>query len=692
MPKPMKKRGPRHERLRARAEKKKSAEQQHEDEAGEHDTPLEDQYVPLTASNADEVKPFYGMLSEQEQEYFTRADEMLEFNQFGSPEDRTLFLANVFQEARGKELKIAVNAACSRLMERMILLSSPTQLKDLFKAFNGQFLSLVQHRFASHCCETLFLQAAPVVSAELTAPLDHQPELSDDQIFVSMENMFLYMLHELEGHYGALVVNQYSSHSLRVLMVILSGLPLARVTTTTLLKQKNKEDVGIKGLPSMFADQTTSRAETLPSSFAEGLEKMMAEIASGLQPLELGTLATHPIGNPVLQLLVELESMEPWKGHLTPERSILQKLLVNESLNYASSRSFIHQLLYDPVGSFLLEKMVRFAPGKTFKTIYRQHLKEKIGDAVEHDVAAFVIQRALERLGKDELQEAADQVLARLGTLVQRSKFDLIRTIMERYVARDLDVTSIVKTIEKVFSEESPSGRLQKIIKWEDEPNVNPEEEEEGDDEDAEVKKHKRDRSHGRVHGSMLAQTMLKHPSPLADFVHEGLLDTPAPTLLRMATNSAASRLLQAALVDQNATIVLRRRLLAPFFGQVATLASDPVGSHLVDALWPGTQGLPHLRERIAQELLQAEGALLASFHGRSVWRNWKMGLYKARRLDWIALGKTGGRPLSNRKPTVQPRWKTTTGVAPARKRHAAMLKQVTQRVQSQHGTLPTKS
>ncbi len=52
--------------------------------------------------------------------------------------DRTLFLANVFEEARGKELKIAVNPACSRLMERMILLSLPSQLKDLFKAFNGQ--------------------------------------------------------------------------------------------------------------------------------------------------------------------------------------------------------------------------------------------------------------------------------------------------------------------------------------------------------------------------------------------------------------------------------------------------------------------------------------------------------------------------------------------------------------------------
>ncbi len=541
------------------------------------------------------------------------------------------------------------------------------------------FLDLVQHRFASHCCETLFLQAAPVVSAELTAPLEDQSGPSDDQVLVSMENMFLYMLHELEGHYGSLVVNQYASHTLRVLMVILSGLPLARVATTSLLKQKNKEEVGIKGLPSLFSGETASRANTLPSSFAESLDKMMAEIASGLQPLELGTLATHPIGNPVLQLLVELESMDPWEGYITPERSILQKLLANESLSYSSSKSFIHQLLYDPVGSFLLEKMVRFAPGKMFKTIYRQYLKEQIGNAVEHDVASFVIKAVLERLGKDELQEATDQVLTRLTSLIQRSKFDVIKTIMERYVARGLDVGSIVKTIEKELGEESPSGRLQKIIKWDDESSMDDQEQVGEDDDDV---KHHKTKNYGRVHGSMLAQTMLKHPGPLADFIHEGLLDTPAPVLLCIAKDSAASRLLQAALTEENATVVHRRRLLAPFFGQVASLASDPVGSHLVDAMWPGTQGLPHLRERIAQELLPAEATLLASYHGRSVWRNWKMGLYKARRLDWIAMGKTGGRQSAAPPSMVKQNWKTTTRMAPARKKHTALLKEVARRVQ----------
>ena len=82
--------------------------------------------------------PFYGLLGEDEQEYFKKADSMLELNQFAEPEERSLFLANVYKEANGKELKIANSQSCSRLMERLILLSTPDQLKSLFQKFSGQ--------------------------------------------------------------------------------------------------------------------------------------------------------------------------------------------------------------------------------------------------------------------------------------------------------------------------------------------------------------------------------------------------------------------------------------------------------------------------------------------------------------------------------------------------------------------------
>ena len=82
--------------------------------------------------------PFYGLLDDDEQEYFKRADSLLELNQFKDDEERSLFLANLYSEANSKELKIACSQSCSRLMERLILMSTPDQLKALFQKFSGQ--------------------------------------------------------------------------------------------------------------------------------------------------------------------------------------------------------------------------------------------------------------------------------------------------------------------------------------------------------------------------------------------------------------------------------------------------------------------------------------------------------------------------------------------------------------------------
>ena len=96
----------------------------------------QDEVYPPYAGPAE--LPYYGLLGEDEQEYFKGADSILELNQFADAEERDLFLANVYKEANGKELKIANSQSCSRLMERLISLSTPDQLKALFQKFSGQ--------------------------------------------------------------------------------------------------------------------------------------------------------------------------------------------------------------------------------------------------------------------------------------------------------------------------------------------------------------------------------------------------------------------------------------------------------------------------------------------------------------------------------------------------------------------------
>lgn len=83
--------------------------------------------------------PFYGILDGDELAYFKSADHTLEANSFVDREEKELFISSVWREANGKELKIANTQSCSRFLEKVIRLSSPSQLKSLFGKFDGQY-------------------------------------------------------------------------------------------------------------------------------------------------------------------------------------------------------------------------------------------------------------------------------------------------------------------------------------------------------------------------------------------------------------------------------------------------------------------------------------------------------------------------------------------------------------------------
>lgn len=147
MPKELKKRGRRDELKRkreARDDVEDQSTKRYRTEVGEEEVEIkldidQSQYDEgYEAQPRSEELPFYGMLDDEEHEYFKRADTMLGLNQFANPEERELFLANVYKEANGKELKIANSQSCSRLMERLILSSTSSQLKALFQKFSGK--------------------------------------------------------------------------------------------------------------------------------------------------------------------------------------------------------------------------------------------------------------------------------------------------------------------------------------------------------------------------------------------------------------------------------------------------------------------------------------------------------------------------------------------------------------------------
>lgn len=499
------------------------------------------------------------------------------------------------------------------------------------------FLHLVQHRFASHCCEALFTQAAPVVTTEIKFP----PEPTEDpnDVYVTMEDLFLRTLQELDTYLGYLLTDKFASHTLRVLLAVLSGLPLARTTEkSSVLHSKKKEHVSVVHV----AEQEPAlEKRVVPDTFTTALDKFVSQSVSGFDTQFLQSLSMHPTGNPTLQLLLQIELTVFGKAKAKDENSIIHKLLPDDPITDDSdSGKFINSSVYDTLGSRLLETIITYAPGKLFKSIYKSFFRERIAQLARNDVASYVVCTLLIRLSKDDLTEARDALVAQMPTLVERNRSVVIRTLIERCSIRDVDQAPIADALARAYS--GPNGfditQLLKLSNATGDPAANNNVSKDKSNADAPTgSQQKAQQASEKLHGSLLAQAMVAVPGSLSRLVVDSLPRLGTPLLIQIAKDKNASRALQAALTSPSAPVIARRKIIQCFYGHIGEMALDPSASHVIDAIWTGTHGLAFIRERIAEELAENEASMRESHVGRAVWRNWKMDLYKRRRRDWVS-------------------------------------------------------
>lgn len=142
-------------------------------------------------------------------------------------------------------------------------------------------------------------------------------------------------------------------------------------------------------------------------------------------------MAVHQIGGPTLQVLLQLEmrgSGEDRKQRVKNEGSFLDKLTgisavagggeKEEEEEGAGSSSFFSNLLYDPVGSHLAERIMGYAPKREFKKLYKAHFRMRMGSLARNETAGFVVMRVLEKLNKEVLQEAVEEILPQVKGVI----------------------------------------------------------------------------------------------------------------------------------------------------------------------------------------------------------------------------------------------------------------------------------
>ena len=309
----------------------------------------------------------------------------------------------------------------------------------------------------------------------------------------------------------------------------------------------------------------------------------------------------------------------------------------------SGSAAFINGLLYDPVGSHLVEQIIQNAPGKMFKNMYSEFFKERLASHARSETAGYVVCRVLERLGHDDLLDAHERLVPIITPLLQKGRTMVVRTLIERCTVRDIDTQAIAVQVDATW--QGPAGfEVRELLKFGmDETKSDTKTNQDGGIESATAAASAASTGSTeplKVHFNILAQAMLLVPGSLSALVLDSLIGLDPQTLLNMSKDHIVSRTLQAALTSKTSSMITTRKLIQHYYGYMGEMALDNAASHVVDCIWEGTHGLAFIRERIAEELAENEGLLRESPCGRAVWKNWKMDLYKRRRSDWIRQSK----------------------------------------------------
>lgn len=600
--------------------------------AKEHIQQEESTYNDEAEIKETQPQMFFGVLDREELEYFKQAESTLQLDAFEAPEEKFQFVTSIIEEAKGKELKLVTSQITSKLMERVILECDETQLKDIFQSFNGVFFGLSCHKYASHVLETLFVRSAALVERELLTPSFDNNEKEGP--YVTMENMFLFMLNELKPHLKTMMNHQYASHVLRLLILILSSktLPNSIKANSTLRSKKSKiarKMIDIKDnddfnkvyqTPESFKSELRDIITTLYKGFTNGAESRSDISQSTITKFR--EYSVDKVASPVIQLIIQVE------GIFDRDRSFWRLVFNTADEKDPKEESFLEYLLSDPVGSHFLENVIGSARLKYVERLYRLYMKDRIVKLAKRDTTgAFVVRALLEHLKEKDVKQILDAVVPELSMLLN-SNMDFGTAIINAsnkqggYLRDDV----IAQLIQKYYPEKSDAKNILESCLLLSASTL-------GNTRDDWPTAEERRRS-------VFLEQLIDYDDKFLNITIDSMLALPEERLIQMCYHGVFSHVVEHVLQTTRVDIIKRKMLLNILSKESVNLACNVYGSHIMDKLWEFTAKLTLYKERIARALVLETEKVKNSIYGRQVWKNWKLELYVRKMWDWKKLIK----------------------------------------------------
>lgn len=639
----------------------------------------------------------------------------------GLTADRQLFLTSVLTELRGHELQVSTDPDTAVVFERLLPSLNDWGRRVVGDAVGENWETLVRHRFGSHVAQTWLTLAAGTLDREVSGgaqllailevvahtqargiyPPQHiaqakkaKAKTADDDaegVLPTMAELITTLTQCVQPTLPTLLTSAHASPPVRLLLLVLTpnralpSLDSQEGGAGDLVRSKRsgkwRKGQGVQGKSILGDDDKgkgkESEARAVPADVAALRRTLRESLMERVQPVEWQGMAVSSVGCPAVQLLLECE-VEDGAAGAGSLLDILTEGLVavvegkkdakaaGEKAPKPKPQPYLSAQLVSVTGTRLFEALLKVAPKKVFKALWKTYFIGKLGKLAPHPYANYVVAAGVSRLDAAGIEAAVSEIQGVSGGrgLIKTSRTSVLLALAQRAAAlpepsAGAAATAVVGLVQSSLDLGDHASSLvpclmvlktypvyEALVSGAEIPDSASESEGERD-EDAEAaaaakarraawenRRTRKPRGNldPNLQGCLLLQALLDLPTANAT-VLDSLFAQPPDTLMAYASSPVASRLLDKVLTAPAVAPKYRRKLYLAFMGRYAELAQDRLGSRVADTVWATADGF--MREKIARSLIPSATQLGASQYGRFFARKLDLHLLDRRPDEW---------------------------------------------------------
>ncbi|XP_057577060.1 nucleolar protein 9 isoform X2 [Hippopotamus amphibius kiboko] len=571
------------------------------------------------SEQAPDVRPH---LSPEALGYFRRALSALK-EASETAEERELMVHNVLKEVEAQALALATNRAGSEMLQELLGFSPVKPLCRVLAALQPNLRFVACHRCGVHVLQSALLQLPRLRGSPAEEEEAEEEEDGKDGSLETLEELVLGLAAEVCDDFLFYCGDTHGSFVVRTLLQVLGG---------TLLESERARP---RGSQSSEARRAPSR-ECKPTDFEvpETFLNCLQNLSSCFLK-DIAVFITDKISSFCLQVALQVlhRKLPQFCAHLCS--AVIDYL---SSRNSSADGSPLLLFLRDQTSSRLLEQVLLVSEPPRLQSLFEDHFQGQLQTLAAHPIANFPLQRFLDAVTTAELLSPVFEELSpALEAVLAQGHPGVVIALVGACRRVGTHQAQVLQLLLEAFHCAEPSSRqvacvplFAALMAYEVYYGLAEEEGAVPTEHQVEVAV-TRELGEVTVLGSLLLQHLLHFSSP--GLILRSLGALTGPQLLTLAQNPAGSHVLDAVLTSPSVTRKQRHRVLRILKGQYVALACSRHGSRVLDAIW--SAAALGARKEIATELGERNQELIRDPFGHHVARNVALTTFLKRREAW---------------------------------------------------------